>query len=266
MESVRNINNWQSADNVYRNDVRRGQVYYITSSGATASGCEQAWGRPAVIVSSDDVNRSTAADIEAVFFTTREKASMPTHVPVHSLPRPSIALCEQIHTIPRECLGKYSGDLTKYEMERIDNALAISLALPQGGTWMAPAGSEGVRRGESYYVVGDPRNKGRDEQKMKPAVVVSNDTGNHFSPIVEIVFLTKQSHTSKKPRPTRAAVSSEDGQLTAICSKIHTIDKRRLSNRIGRVSEHEMAGIDRALAAGLGLPADNEFEKMAAAV
>lgn len=104
----------------------RGDIHYI--SDGPYVGSEQAPGRPAIIVS-NDANNATSATVEVVFLTTRPKHDLPTHVTISSAARLSTALCEQISSVSIERLGNYAGTCTEKEMKAIESALRISLAL-----------------------------------------------------------------------------------------------------------------------------------------
>lgn len=107
--------------------IKRGEIYYIQGLPVTR-GSEQ-WGdRPAIVVSNDTGNRFSSV-IEVVYVTTAQKSPMPTHFDVNSTPKPSVALCEQIHSISKSRILSCCGKLTPDEMNALDNALKISLAL-----------------------------------------------------------------------------------------------------------------------------------------
>lgn len=111
-------------------DYKRGEIYYVSPSYAE-TGSEIWSGRPAVIVSNDDLNR-TRNCVEVVYLTTRPKQESPCHAVLHATGKQSTALCEQISTVdkvrlsftpPAPCV------CTKKEMAEIDAALLASLAL-----------------------------------------------------------------------------------------------------------------------------------------
>lgn len=110
------------------NQIKRGEIYYVYADEYTGSEC--GGGRPAVVVSNDTGNLY-APIIEVVYLTTQDKKPMPTHVEIQSAPRPSIALCEQIHTVDKARVSGYAGQLTADELCGIDNALRVSLGLGQ---------------------------------------------------------------------------------------------------------------------------------------
>ena len=107
-------------------DILRGDIFMVERSFET-SGHEQFDGRPAVVVSNNTGNHFSNC-VEVVFLTTAHKKPLPTHVNIMGK-LPSTALCEAVTTISKERLGEYIRSCTEYEMEQIDKALMVSLAL-----------------------------------------------------------------------------------------------------------------------------------------
>ena len=62
--------------------------------------------RPAIVVSSDDLNRYSSV-VEVVFTTSSPKMQQPSHVLITSTSRPSTALCEQPMAVSVNELGAY---------------------------------------------------------------------------------------------------------------------------------------------------------------
>ena len=83
----------------------------------------------------------------------------------------------------------------------------------------------------------------------RPAVIVSNNSGNHFSDCVEIVYLTT---AKKKELPTHVNVMCRV-HATALCEQIYTVSKERITQFIRTCTEEEMQRIDKALKVSLGL-------------
>ena len=106
--------------------VYRGEIYHIHR--AEAVGHEQRGDRPAVIVSNNMGNEHSPV-VEVVYLTTQEKNPLPTHVRIHSTPRVSTALCEQIDSVDKSRLGELLGRVTEDELQKIDKALAVSLEI-----------------------------------------------------------------------------------------------------------------------------------------
>ena len=94
----------------------------------------------------------------------------------------------------------------------------------------------------------------------RPAVIVSNNSGNHFSDCVEIVYLTT---AKKKDLPTHVNVMCRV-HATALCEQIYTVSKERITQFIRTCTEEEMQKIDDALMVSLGLnketPTENKHE------
>ena len=113
------------------NDIKRGEMFYISRGGASYNGSEQHSDRPAVVVSNNKNNENSNV-VEIVYMTTQPKTDLPTHVTVRSTGRISTVLCEQVYSVSTERVGTYIGECTDKEMENIDIALMISLQLDGG--------------------------------------------------------------------------------------------------------------------------------------
>ena len=105
----------------------RGEIYYVRPA-ISSVGSEQVSGRPAIVVSNDKANLYSPV-LEMVYLTTQPKNSLPTHVDITSVDRPSIALCEQIHSVAKSRVGGFIAKCTETEMAMVDGALCVSLGL-----------------------------------------------------------------------------------------------------------------------------------------
>lgn len=106
-------------------------------------------------------------------------------------------------------------------------------------------------RGQIYYVY--PRGydyTGSEQGGGRPAIIVSNDVGNEFSRVVEVVFLTTR---EKKPLPTHVKICSARCPSTALCEQIETVDKERIGNYINEVTQAELKGIEKAILISLDI-------------
>lgn len=107
--------------------IKRGEIYYIEPSKTLqTTGSEQRPNRPGVVVSNNENNEHSSI-VEIVYLTTQPKNSMPTHVIINSSIKTSIALCEQVNTVAVERLADYMGQCSEDEINKIDEALMISL-------------------------------------------------------------------------------------------------------------------------------------------
>lgn len=110
-------------------DINRGDVFYVTGYKKNVES-EQDQSRPAIVVSNNKCNTYSPV-VEVVFLTSVEKAKyMPTHVEI-MCQIPSIALCEQVHSISKGRLGEYIRTCTDEEMGQVNKALMLSLGIKQ---------------------------------------------------------------------------------------------------------------------------------------
>ena len=107
-------------------EIKRGDIWYVRKDNYT--GCEQAAGRPAIIVSNEK-NNASSETVEVVYLTTQPKKDLPTHVLIRSSERESTAICEQITTVS---VDRLQGHLTPAEMTNVEVAMLISLELEVG--------------------------------------------------------------------------------------------------------------------------------------
>lgn len=111
-----------------------------------------------------------------------------------------------------------------------------------------------VKRGDIYYADLSPV-VGSEQGGVRPVLIVQNDTGNRYSPTVIAAAITSQ--TNKAKLPTHISLAAPDCGLprdsVVLLEQIRTLDKRRLRERMGRVSGELMSRIDTAIAVSFGL-------------
>ncbi|HIS00898.1 MAG TPA: type II toxin-antitoxin system PemK/MazF family toxin [Candidatus Excrementavichristensenella intestinipullorum] len=109
----------------------RGEIYSANLDPVVGS--EQGGSRPVVVVQNDVGNRFSPTVIVLAVTSQLRKARLPTHVQVNAgaqgLARDSVVLAEQIRTIDKRRLKERIGRLPQEEMERIDQALRVSMGL-----------------------------------------------------------------------------------------------------------------------------------------
>jgi mRNA interferase MazF len=115
---------------MYNNlEVKRGEIWFV---GLDGKGSEQKGLRPVLIIQNDIGNKFSPTTIIASITSQITKAKLPTHVEVegYGLDSKSVILLEQIRAIDkRERLVKYIGRLDDYMMEKVENALCVSLKI-----------------------------------------------------------------------------------------------------------------------------------------
>lgn len=115
-----------------------------------------------------------------------------------------------------------------------------------------------IFRGQIYYVYPRDCEIGSEQKSGRPAIVVSNDVGNEYSRVVEVVFLTTR---DKKPLPTHVAINSARHPSIALCEQIDTVDKERIGNYINEVTQAELKEIERALLISLDIASNIKGSK-----
>lgn len=110
-----------------------------------------------------------------------------------------------------------------------------------------------IRRGELYYADLSPV-VGSEQGGVRPILIVQNDTGNKYSPTVIAAAIT--SKLNKAKLPTHIEISANEFGLeknsVILLEQIRTLDKRRLSERIGELSPSAMQKVNVALLISLG--------------
>lgn len=114
-----------------------------------------------------------------------------------------------------------------------------------------------IERGDMYYILCE-KTEGSEQKGKRPAVVVSNDTGNAYAPIIEVVFLTTN---TKRWLPTHVEIKSSSARSKALCEQVTTVDKKRVSDYVGKVTKREMEEIEKAIKISLAIE-EREEEKM----
>lgn len=111
--------------------VSRGDIFYADLS--PVRGSEQGGLRPVLILQNDIGNKYSPTTIVAAITSKIDKAKLPTHVELTAaqanLERDSVILLEQVRTIDKERLKDRLSHLSLEHMERVDEALKVSLGL-----------------------------------------------------------------------------------------------------------------------------------------
>ena len=123
-------------------NIKRGDIYYADLSPVVGS--EQGGIRPVLIVQNNVGNRYSPTVIAAAITSQINKAKMPTHItvgaPNYGLTKDSIILTEQIRTLDKRRLRERIGSLPPEIMEKVSEALRVSLAVDRDGGAHAPRG------------------------------------------------------------------------------------------------------------------------------
>lgn len=114
-----------------------------------------------------------------------------------------------------------------------------------------------IKRGEIYWVdlslpSKEEKEKGiiHELQGPHPAIIISNNQQNLFSPLITIIPLTSQLDRVY-PFEVLTEINKQKGK--ALTDQITTIDKKRLGNYLGQLDKSVMKQIQKALHLTLAL-------------
>ena len=111
--------------------IKRGDIIYADLSPVIGS--EQGGVRPVIVIQNDVGNKYSPTIIVAAITSQLNKSKLPTHIaidgPEFGLPKDSVILLEQIRTIDKKRLREKIGTVTNKLMEKVDEAIKISLSL-----------------------------------------------------------------------------------------------------------------------------------------
>ena len=111
-----------------------------------------------------------------------------------------------------------------------------------------------VKKGDLFFADLSPV-VGSEQGGVRPVLVVQNDVGNKYSPTIIVAAVTSQ--TGKAKLPTHVQLEATQGGLSknsvVLLEQLRTIDKRRLNERIGTLSENQIPDVEKALSVSLGI-------------
>lgn len=111
-----------------------------------------------------------------------------------------------------------------------------------------------IKRGDIFYADLSPV-VGSEQGGIRPVIIIQNDVGNRYSPTVIVAAITSQINKAKLP--THVEISSEEYGLNkdsvVLLEQVRTLDKRRLKERIGHMTDEDMVKVDIALRISLDL-------------
>ena len=109
------------------------------------------------------------------------------------------------------------------------------------------------RRGDIVRVRLDPT-VGSEQAGERPALVISPDLINEYSPVILIASITSQK--TDRVYPFEAVIEPPDGGLTlrskVLMMHLRSVDKLRLAGCYGRISETTMQRVENALKVATG--------------
>lgn len=116
--------------------VRRGEIFYA-DLGETV-GSEQYGVRPVLIIQNDKGNENGPTTVVVGITSKLKKMHLPTHLYLgkrFGLSKESVLLAEQIITLDRQRIKGYIGTVDDVTMERVEEAIEISLGIKPLRGW-----------------------------------------------------------------------------------------------------------------------------------
>ncbi|WP_300382260.1 type II toxin-antitoxin system PemK/MazF family toxin [Clostridium sp.] len=111
-----------------------------------------------------------------------------------------------------------------------------------------------VKRGDIFYADLSPV-IGSEQGGIRPVIIIQNDIGNKYSPTVIVAAITSQINKAKLP--THVEISSEEYGLNrdsvVLLEQVRTLDKKRLKEKIGHMTDSDMKKVDKSLLISLNL-------------
>lgn len=118
------------------------------------------------------------------------------------------------------------------------------------------------KRGE-IYLAELPTLTGTSVQGGKrPVVIVQNDKGNMYSPVITALPITSQ---TKRDMPTHVKIGDNEGLMkesVILGEQILTISKQNLIKKIGNCSEYKLKQVEMALLVQLGMIQPDQRERV----
>lgn len=114
-----------------------------------------------------------------------------------------------------------------------------------------------MRRGELYWANLIPRS-GSEQQGTRPVVIVSHDGFNEiptWRSVIVVPYSTSESQRLRGPTvvPLPRGVGGLPKNSVAICHQITTLDRAKLTKRIGQLNATTMRAIEIAIRAALDM-------------
>lgn len=109
------------------------------------------------------------------------------------------------------------------------------------------------RRGDIYLVDFDPV-VGSEQGGIRPALVLQNDIGNFFSPLLMVAPVTTQ--LKRLDLPTHVLLDKVGGLNATSMVEIeqsNSIDKQRVHRYLGKISKEQMKAVEAALLIEFGM-------------
>lgn len=118
--------------------------------------------------------------------------------------------------------------------------------------WSRKRKIETFKRGYIYYADLNPI-VGSEQSGIRPVLIIQNDIGNKYSPTVLVAPITSKNH---KKLPTHIIINNVNNlrhDSMILLEQTRVLDKSRLKNYIGQLTEEQMREVEKAISISFGL-------------
>lgn len=124
-------------------NIKRNEIYYADLSPVIGS--EQGGIRPVLVIQNDMGNKYSPTTIVAAITSRQNKPKLPTHIEISEdvFEKNSVVLLEQLRTVDKRRLKDYVGKLDNCTMNRVNEAISISVGLKDNAGENKDAGRTG---------------------------------------------------------------------------------------------------------------------------
>ena len=145
--------------------------------------------------------------------------------------------------------------IDKRELVRGDIVMAYFPELEEADEEMLKEYEDVLKHFPDYNLEEAEKNSSSVQTGVRPAVVIQNDMGNRFSPVIQLSPITSQ---YKKSLPTHVPVENLNGtglikRSTILVESTRPIDKHFIFGRIGKLNHHMIPNLNRAVAIEYGI-------------
>lgn len=112
--------------------------------------------------------------------------------------------------------------------------------------------TDSIKRGEVYFCDLDPV-LGSEQGGKRPVLVISNNTGNKYSPTVIVAAITSQTKTKLPTHLPLSGVLGLHKTSVVLLEQLRTIDKSRLKRRVTSLGLVAMRLVDARLTLSIGV-------------
>jgi mRNA interferase MazF len=112
-----------------------------------------------------------------------------------------------------------------------------------------------IQRGDVWLVSFDPT-VGHEIKKTRPALVVQNNIGNHYSPLTIVAAISSKVSPVQYPVEVTFEPTKSNGlkaRSSVRLDQIRTVDKQRLIQYMGTIDAPTMTRVNGAVKISLGL-------------